>query len=412
MYTARVSVKDHELLESICWPLTLRYNPVLNRRKKKQELTIKRSVNNYFWNWQLFLQSFKGSLYSQCWISITLKYSTNRNKISARPGICCLGWYQNKTLLVSCWGSDGAYSSLRKGPLNLQVLMPEIILSDYDICIFRYTLCTSSGSEKKFAKAWNDAFSSWGESFSPTVCIWSQVDQWLVTCFPWASANYIQLMLCRFFSLNHPIYEGVWGLHSFHHFPSHFSMGHELLLSEEDYSGNRRRFPLAKWQSGLFTLQYFCWLCWTFLSHPQVVWQCSIVRNTQNNNTSWYQNLLFIMFLFSFNRLLASQHCCYAAAEMARKWWRFKEISKKNYCSNQTHLFHDPLKPLFQHLFLEHSTRPLIWKLCITVPRKFIYCCVHFPHDSLLQLNLSACCASDGGFQWYSSTRAGQIISW
>lgn len=143
--------------------------------------------------------------------------------------------------------------------------------------------------------------------------IWSQVDQWLVTCFPWAGANYIQL-LCRIFSLNHPIDEGIQGLHSFHHFPNHFSMGHELLLSEEDCSGDLQtghNFQ-AKWY---FTLQYFCQLCRTFLSHPQVylaMFHCQKHTKPQN----------FIIWKLAFCHFLSTCSMHHRTAAMQQLKWQ------------------------------------------------------------------------------------------
>lgn len=113
------------------------------------------------------------------------------------------------------------------------------------------------------------------------------------------------------------------------------------------------------------------------------IWQCSIVRNTQNHKISLYENLLFVIFF---------QHApCITGLPLCSSWngKKMMEVcgishnSKRNYCSDHTQFFYDPPKPLFQHLFLKHSTRPLIWKLCITFSRKFIYCHVRFPHDSI-----------------------------
>ena len=85
---------------------------------------------------------------------------------------------------------------------------------------------------------------------------------------------------------------------------------------------------------------------------------------------------------FSFNRLHASQDCHYAAAERVRSWWRsvgFPTLQTGMSAVLRTSFFYVPPKPLFQHVFLKHSTRPLVWKWCIAVFRKFIYCFVELP---------------------------------
>lgn len=183
--------------------------------------------------------------------------------------------------------------------------------------------------------------SSWEESSSPTLCMWSQVGQWLVTSFPWAGVNYIQLMLCRIFSINHPIYEGVQGLHSFHHFPSHFSMRHELLLSEEDCSGDLRTGDdfQAKWH---FTLQYFSWLCWTFLSHLQVYLEMFRCRKHAEQHLV-ISKLAFCHFLIFFQQTPCITGLLLCSSWNGKKIMAIRGIShnpKRNYCSNQTYPNH------------------------------------------------------------------------
>lgn len=172
---------------------------------------------------------------------------------------------------------------------------------------------------------------------------------------------------------------------SFHHFPSHFSIGQELLLSEEDFSGDLQTGD--DFQEKLyFTLQYFCSLCWAFLSHPQVylaMFHCQKHAKQQR----------FMISKLGFCHFLSTDSMCSTGLPLCSSWndKKIMEVcgishnSKINYCSNQTQFFYDPPKSLFQHLFLKHSTRTLIWKLCITVSRKFIYCHVHFPHDSIVK---------------------------
>lgn len=163
-------------------------------------------------------------------------------------------------------------------------------------------------------------------------------------------------------------------------------MGHELLLREEDCSGDLQTGDhfQAKWH---FTLQCFCWLCWTFLSHPQVylaMFHCW--KHTEHHFT--ISKPSFCHFLFFFQQTPCITGLLLCSSGNGKKMMEICGIShnsKRNYCSNQIHLFQDLPKPLFQHLFLEHSTRPLIWKLCISLFWKFVYCCVHSPHESTVK---------------------------
>lgn len=157
-------------------------------------------------------------------------------------------------------------------------------------------------------------------------------------------------------------------------------MGNELLLSEEDCKQEviSRQSGISQCNISADCVEHFCHI---FRS----IWQCSVVRNTQNNNASWFQNLLFVTFF--------QQTLCITGLPLRSSWNGKKlmevcgisHIANRNYCSKQTQVFYDPPKPLFLHLFLKHSTRPLIWKLCVTVSRKFIYCLVRFPRDSAVK---------------------------
>lgn len=152
---------------------------------------------------------------------------------------------------------------------------------------FRYTPCASSGYEKKFAKAWNDESSLWGEkSFSPPARHLSQVEQWLLSCFPWAGANYIQLVLCRIFSLNHLICEVIQGVHSFHCFTRHFSVGHELLLSEEEDCSEeetgKQEEPISR-ESGISHCSISADCVGHFCNVLRSIWQCSCQKYTQQH---------------------------------------------------------------------------------------------------------------------------------
>ena len=120
-----------------------------------------------------------------------------------------------------------------------------------------------------------------------------------------------------------------------------------------------------------------------FRNFLRSIWQCSLVRNVSLHETESY------FLSFSFNRLRAWQDYHYAAAETERTSWRsvgfptlqtgMTAVLKLGFFMfHQNHFFS-------QHLFPKHSTRPLAWKWCIAVFRKFIYCLVEFPHDSTVK---------------------------
>lgn len=109
-----------------------------------------------------------------------------------------------------------------------------------------------------------------------------------------------------------------------------------------------------------------------------------LVRST-HNNTWWNQKLLFVVFFQQTPCITGLSLCSSWNSEKLMEVCGISHAANRNGCSTQTQVFYEPPKPLFQHLFLKHSTRPLVWKWCIAVFRKFIYCLVDFPQDSTVK---------------------------
>lgn len=93
-------------------------------------------------------------------------------------------------------------------------------------------------------------------------------------------------MLCRIFSLNHLICEVIQGVHSFHCFTRHFSVGHELLLSEEEDCSEeetgKQEEPISR-ESGISHCSISADCVGHFCNVLRSIWQCSCQKYTQQH---------------------------------------------------------------------------------------------------------------------------------